>query len=84
MTNPAGKVLYYASYNKPILYIGDGVHRDYFRSYLEGLGRYIICDNEVSSIVDGIQRLVDSIPGFELRIPNRMKLDVIARKIIEN
>lgn len=84
ITNPAGKVLYYASYNKPILYIGDGVHKEYFRRYLESLGRYIICDNEVDSIVDGLRKLIAAIKDFKLIIPERMRLDVIARKLIED
>ncbi len=83
MTIPAGKVFYYASYHKPILYISDGVHGAYCRRYLEAFGRYLTCDNTEASICDGLQRALDALKTYQHHIPERMRLDAIARKLIE-
>lgn len=83
ITHPAGKVFYYADYNKPIIYIGDGKHNDYFKEYLAGFGRYIICDNEIKSIQSAIQKAISVLPDFVLTIPKRLEPDVIARRIVE-
>lgn len=83
VTHPAGKLFYYASYHKPILYIGDGVHNDYFKTYLKPFGRYLICDNNEASICRGIEAAVAALPTYHHQIPERMHLDVIARKVIE-
>lgn len=83
MTIPAGKTLYYADYDKPILYISDGVHRDAASDYIKSFGRYEVCNNEEMSIVAGLRRCIESLPNFKLEIPDRLKPDVIARKIVE-
>ncbi len=79
---PPGKTFYYASYAKPIVYIADGEMQDYLMEYMVGLGRYIVCRNNSDSIVDGIKRAVASMADFQCSIPDRMRLDVIARKIV--
>ena len=82
ITHPAGKVFYYANYNKPIVYIGDGEHNDFFKKYLSSFDRYIICDNEVESIRVAIQKAVDSLPQFVLTIPERLEPRIIAQSIV--
>jgi hypothetical protein len=79
---PPGKTFYYASYAKPIVYIADGERQDYLMEYMEGLGRYVVCRNNVDSIVKGIKQAVAILTGFQRNIPERMRLDVIARKIV--
>lgn len=79
---PPGKTFYYASYAKPIVYIADGERQDYLMKYMTSLGRYVVCRNTADSIVDGIERAVSSLPGFHRNIPERMRLDVIAKRII--
>ena len=79
---PPGKTFYYASYAKPIVYIADGEQQDYLMKYMIGLGRYIVCHNTVESIVQGIGRAIASLTDFHRVIPERMKLDVIAKRIV--
>lgn len=83
ITHPAGKVFYYANYDKPIVYIGDGFHNEYFMNYLKGFGRYIVCNNTVEEIKLGIQSAIESLSGFKLHIPERLEPKVIAKKIVE-
>ncbi len=83
ITHPAGKTFYYANYDKPIVYIGDGQHKKYFEDYLSGFeDRYIICENTVESIRKGIKKALDILPVFKLKIPLRMKPEIIAQKIL--
>ncbi|HNW36650.1 MAG TPA: hypothetical protein PKM25_17055, partial [Candidatus Ozemobacteraceae bacterium] len=85
VTHPAGKTFYYVNYDKPIVYIGDGVHRDYFAEYLNGFeGRFIICNNTVESIVEGINNAIAILPHFSLRIPARLEPKAIVRRLLEN
>lgn len=83
ITIPAGKVFYYGDYNKPILYIGDGKHKDYCADYIRGFDRYEVCDNNVDSIKQGIQNCIKVLEGFQVKIPNRMEPSVIVRKMFE-
>ena len=84
LTHPAGKTFYYASYNKPIIHIGDGINASYFMEYLRGFGdRFIHCYNNKESIEKAIKMAVELLPYFKLTIPERMNAGNIARKIIE-
>lgn len=82
ITQPPGKVFYYANYDKPIVYIGDGANNEYFRDYLKGFDRYIICENNVKSICAAIQEAIDILPSFKLVIPDRLEPRVVAENII--
>ena len=80
---PPGKTFYMANYHKPILFIADGPRKEYMIDYLNGLGRYICCNNTVDSIESGLRLAIACTKDFKLEMPIRMRLDVIARKIIE-
>lgn len=82
VTHPAGKVFYYANYPKPIVYIGDGVHNEFFKRYLSSFNRYIICDNKTESIIKGIQSAISTLSSFVLKIDNRLEPSTIASKIV--
>lgn len=85
VTHPSGKTFYYASYNKPIVHIGDGKNNGFFMKYIEGFeGRWIVCDNNVESIVEAFRKAIETLPTFELKIPKRMEPANIARKLIED
>ncbi len=79
---PPGKTFYYASYAKPLVYIADGEKQDYLMEYMTSLGRYVVCRNTAESIIGGIQRAVASLQGFKRNIPERMKLEVVAQRIV--
>ena len=84
VTQPAGKTFYYANYDKPIIHIGDGIHKDYFEKYLKSIGnRWIICDNTSKSIAKAIQEAIDVLPSFKLEIPECLSPEAIAKSIIE-
>ncbi len=84
ITHPAGKTFYYADYDKPIVHIGDGMHAEYFKGYIEGFeGRFIHCYNSTDSIIDGINQAVRDLSNFQLRIPKRMDAATIVNKILE-
>lgn len=84
VTQPAGKTFYYANYNKPIVHIGDGANKEYFANYLRSFSnRWIICENNSDSIIQGIREAIELLPSFKLRIPDCMNPAVIARGIIE-
>lgn len=81
---PPGKTFYYANYDKPIVYISDGVHQDYFVKYLNGFeGRFITCNNTVESIVEGINNAITILPHFTLKIPERMEPEAIVRRLLQ-
>ena len=82
ITIPAGKVFYYGDYNKPILYISDGQNKDYCTRYMKSFGRYEVCNNTEESIVTGIKSCIDSLPGYQVSIPERMEPATVARKIL--
>ena len=85
LTHPAGKTFYYASYNTPIIHIGDGDNSDYFEKYISGFeGRFIHCHNNEQSITKAIRKAVSELSNFELHIPSRMDAATIAKKIIED
>lgn len=85
LTHPAGKTFYYASYNKPIIHIGDGKNAFYFESYLKGFeGRFVHCFNTKAEIINTITDTVNLLSTFELKIPSRMDASNIAKKIIED
>lgn len=84
VTHPSGKTFYYANYDKPIIHIGDGKNNIFFKKYIEGFEeRWIVCDNNMESIREAINKAIDVLPTFKLNIPLRMKPNVIAKKIIE-
>lgn len=81
---PAGKTFYYASYNKPIICIGDGMHADYFINYMDNLdSRYIVCRNNMNEICGAIIRAIDQLDNFELNIPEKMNAAIIAKNILD-
>ena len=85
VTHPSGKTFYYASYNKPIVHIGDGKNNGFLMKYIEGFeGRWIVCNNNVESIVEAFCKAIETLPTFELKIPKRMEPVNIARKLIED
>ena len=81
---PPGKTFYYASYNKPIVAIVDGPQADFMLEYLNGLGRYVCCRNDETSIVNGLQSAIKSLSDFRCAIPPRMNLATIARNLLSN
>lgn len=82
INHPAGKTMYYANYDKPIIYIGDGVHVELFNSYLKEFGRYIICENNVDSIYSGINTALNLLPVFKLNIHNRLRPENVALDLV--
>ncbi len=49
-----GKLYHLAATNKPILVILDGDYKDVIKEYLEGFGRFIMCENNEQSISGAI------------------------------
>jgi hypothetical protein len=56
-TQIPGKIYHYAATNKPILVLVDGDNRNEMKEYLQSFSRYIICDNEVESIINTIENI---------------------------
>lgn len=54
-----GKLYYYAATNKPILVLLDGENRDEMRRYLRSFNRYLICNNDMDSIMIEIQGIMN-------------------------
>ena len=79
---PPGKTFYYASYNKPLVFIVDGPRAEYMEQHFSRLCRYICCANEKSAIEAGLRDAVTALDGFKKVIPMRMHLDTIAHRII--
>lgn len=82
ITHPAGKVFYYANYSKPIVYIGDGVHNSYFKHYLTGFNRYIICDNNPRSIECALGHALLEAKNYQVNIPQRLEPKNVAMSIV--
>lgn len=84
VTQPAGKTFYYANYDKPIVHIGDGANKEYFANYLKSFNnRWIICENDSNSIIQGIREAIETLPSFKLCIPDCVNPATIARGIVE-
>ena len=49
-TQIPGKIYYYTSYQKPIIIVLDGEHKDELRRYFNTFKRFILCDNNEESI----------------------------------
>ena len=79
-TQIPGKVYHYASTNKPVLVLLDGDNRETMKKYLESFNRYIICDNDVPSIISAINSIIASPCEFE---PCRSFVpEIIAEQVI--
>ena len=67
------------------MHIGDGKNNGFFKKYIEGFeGRWIVCDNNVESIVNAFRKAIETLPTFELKIPKRMEPANIVKKLIED
>lgn len=64
-TQIPGKVYHYAATNKPILILLDGDNKREMKEYLESFNRYIICDNDVDSIVSTIYHIMAKYKEYE-------------------
>lgn len=79
-----GKVYYYSNYQKPLICICDSEHSDAFKKYLTPLKRYILCDNNIESIKEGIEKALDELVYKTCwEVPERLEPRVIARKLVE-
>lgn len=64
-TQIPGKVYHYAATNKPILIILDGQNKREMKEYFKSFGRYYICDNKISSIMEKIKEIINDNVEFE-------------------
>ena len=79
-----GKTFYYTNMNKPIIYIGDGYHNSSISGYIKQFNRHIICSNNEDSIRQAISEAIAVLPNFSLIIPERMKPEIVAKRIVLN
>lgn len=61
-TQIPGKLYHYAATNKPILVLIDGERKKDMINYLESFNRYIICDNNATSIYNKINEILKKTP----------------------
>ena len=66
-TQIPGKIYYCSGYNKPIIVILDGEHKEELKDYFETFNRYILCDNDSDSILKAFE-----IATNELQINERI------------
>ena len=81
-TQIPGKIYYCAAYKKPIVVILDSEYKTELRVFLESFNRYILCDNNEKSIQNAIKRARDGLRIEKYEIPEKLKPDYVARKII--
>lgn len=77
-----GKVFYYSNYEKPIIYIGDGLFNGEISNYLKEFDRYLICENNVTSIKNIIKKAILELPHFEPVISERFLPTNVASRIV--
>ncbi|MER2108136.1 MAG: hypothetical protein ABS949_14465 [Solibacillus sp.] len=80
-TQIPGKLYYYAATNKPILVIIDGENQKELKEYLDGYDRFILCENQESSIRQALEQL-----EFERKLyypAKQLEASVIAKKFLE-
>lgn len=69
-TQIPGKIYHYAATNKPIIIILDGDRKNEMKKYFESFDRYELCENNSSSILNSINKIINSkddyIPSKEL------------------
>lgn len=80
-----GKIFYDINKNKKILIITDGKHKKEIIEYLDTFKRYIIVENNVESIMDGIKSMnnYDDKEIVDKKILERYSPISIAKKIVE-
>ena len=75
-----GKLYYYAATNKPILVLLDGENQEEMRRYLKSFNRYIICDNNVNSIMTEIQEII--VKNISYQPANQFSAKTIATSLL--
>jgi len=84
-TQIPAKIYYWAGYRKkPIVVAVDGEYKDDIRNFLKGFGRYIICENTIESIIDGINKALQVWKsGVTYSVPYELTYEGMVKKIIE-
>ncbi len=72
-----GKTYIYLSSKKPILYIQQQKENDPTRELLENFGGVIICENNLKSINDAINYLIDNYNDLKTEADNRAKSELL-------
>ena len=81
-TQIPGKIHYVSDLDKPILIILDGENAEAMREYFESYDRFYICDNNVSSIKEAIQQILNS-PIEHYQTPDSLLPEVVVDKILK-
>lgn len=78
-----GKIYYEAASQKPIIVIVDGENAEGMKRFFAGFDRYILCDNTVESILNGISQAEREIVGGKTyEVPEAMLPETVARKVL--
>lgn len=81
-TQIPGKIYYCSGYNKPIIVILDGEHKDELKSYFETFNRYILCDNDSDSILKAFEKAINELQINERIINKQLTSKYMASKIL--
>lgn len=84
-TQIPAKIYYWAGYRrKPIVVAVDGENKDEIKNFLTKFGRYIICENTVKSIVNGITEAIQNCKnGTVYDIPYELTCEGMVKTIIK-
>ena len=80
-TQIPGKIYHYSATNKPIIVILDGENTTQIRKYLEKYDRYIICENNIESIIKLIN--YDTLTKRKFLPCKELEASYIAKKLLE-
>ncbi len=72
-TQIPGKIYYNARYNKPIIVVLDGEHKDELKGYFDSFDRFILCENTKEDIYHAITKARDYNYKENGRIDVRLK-----------
>lgn len=81
-TQIPGKIYYCTAYRKPIIVILDGEYKNELNTFFKSFNRFIICENDEGSIFEAINEAKRQIKIRNYEIPEQLKPEYMARKII--
>lgn len=83
-TQIPGKIYYSAGYDKPIIVVLDSEYKEYLRNHFEEFERYILCENNESSIKNAIEEAKLQLNKKDYKVSKKLTPEYMAKKVLGN
>lgn len=81
-TQIPGKIYYCSNYEKPIIVILDGEHKQELSEYLQSFERFILCENNEEAILNAVNEAVEKLNLNDYNISEKLTPEHIAKRIL--